>query len=303
MNKTSAQVVLRTNQSGVDVTTMEVVCPRFILAELNTHRVFSRNTASSRAVPFQKMLEGITFTPTKFGKNKPGMISAEDLSEEENVKARDVWSVARFQALNSASELNTLGVHKQWTNRIIEPFMYVRILITATRWRNFFALRCNKVAQPEMVELAYKMLDAYREYNEPTQYLGADTFPHLPYLHRSDTEVYNSMSHGDMLLLENLKDKYIQGKMSTRVFFYSMISAARCARISYLNNNLTPNCEKDVDLAVKLLTDGHMSPFEHVVFSNEAGPKSHMSHAVPFRKLIEGESIFTNSELDLSDIP
>ena len=43
------------NVKGKRITTFIVTMPRIVLAELNTHRVFSRNSASSRAIPFTKM--------------------------------------------------------------------------------------------------------------------------------------------------------------------------------------------------------------------------------------------------------
>jgi hypothetical protein len=41
---------------GVRLTTLEVVMPRIVLAEFNTHRMLSRNSASSRAIPIEKMI-------------------------------------------------------------------------------------------------------------------------------------------------------------------------------------------------------------------------------------------------------
>ena len=50
-------------KQGQRLTTFTVVFPRFILAELNTHRMLSRNSASSRARPFQAMLNDVRKDP------------------------------------------------------------------------------------------------------------------------------------------------------------------------------------------------------------------------------------------------
>ena len=53
----SARILLDSlSPSGARLTTMEVRYPRFIHSEMMTHRVFSRNAASSRAIPIKKMI-------------------------------------------------------------------------------------------------------------------------------------------------------------------------------------------------------------------------------------------------------
>ena len=48
---------------GHRLTTFICVFPRIVLAEFNTHRMLSRNSASSRAIPFNKMLEMVKTNP------------------------------------------------------------------------------------------------------------------------------------------------------------------------------------------------------------------------------------------------
>ena len=71
--------------NGARVTTFELTMPRIVLAEHNTHRMYSRNAASSRAIPVEKMLtpiEEAPMLPVWWGKNQSGMQAREVLSDE-----------------------------------------------------------------------------------------------------------------------------------------------------------------------------------------------------------------------------
>lgn len=131
---------------GHRITTLEVIMPRIILAEFNTHRMFSRNSASSRAIPFQKMLQMVLanpFIPIAWQKNHKGMQGTEYLGFPANGYAEEKWLEARDEAVRVANYLHaTEGVTKQLANRLLEPFMYHKVLCTSTEWENFFALRC-----------------------------------------------------------------------------------------------------------------------------------------------------------------
>ena len=136
------------NKFGNRITTVMVTFPRIILAETNTHRALSRNSASSRAIPFRKMVEtmfgemNMRFTPIAWQKDHPGMQGTEYFTEPEKVKRlEEIWDQAAKNALESALELSSEGVTKQLCNRLLEPFMWHTVLITATEWNNFFALR------------------------------------------------------------------------------------------------------------------------------------------------------------------
>ena len=141
MNKISAKIVADSiNPEGNRITTMEVVFPRIILSEFNTHRMFSRNSASSRAIPFKKMLKMVEedpFIPIAWQKAHKGMQGSQYFDEEESKAQSKRWLQARDEAIRLAKSLNYEGVTKQITNRLLEPFMYHKVLVTATEWDNF----------------------------------------------------------------------------------------------------------------------------------------------------------------------
>lgn len=132
------------------ITTMIVTFPRFILAEFNTHRMFSRNSASSRAIPFEKMLEVVQnnpFIPIAWQKDHKGMQGTEYISNDggdggDLVRIEIGWEKAIQSAIEQAIWCNTHGLTKQLCNRLLEPFMWHTVIVTATEWENFFALRC-----------------------------------------------------------------------------------------------------------------------------------------------------------------
>ena len=262
--------IIADSKSPTDIrlTTVEARFPRFILAELNTHRMFSRNSASSRAVPASNNIDNIQagdwFLPDKFTKNKRGMQADSFLIDEDEFQAGAVWTKACIAATDAAIALNRLGVHKQHVNRLLEPFMWHTVIITATEWSNFYNLRCGPDAQPEMQRIAqlmrYTMLESIPQ---PVKY---DDW-HLPYI----TE----------------RDK-LEEPDQTRL---ALISAARCARVSYLTHDGKRDLAKDRELAARLLRDGHLSPFEHPA-SPLAGTEfvGNFRGWIQYRKLIPGES-------------
>ncbi|WP_152360365.1 FAD-dependent thymidylate synthase [Microlunatus speluncae] len=228
-------------ESGRRLVTMEVTFPRLVLAEFNTHRVFSRNSASSRAIPIKKQLVRIReepFVPATWGLNQAGMQAEREADEETAAAARTAWLVARDRAVEQAEELLRLGIHKQLANRLLEPFMWHTVIVTATEWSNFFALRANPMAQPEINQVATLMLDAYRGSTPVTIPAGGW---HLP------------------LLQPEERDGTFEHSEEAR-----RISAARCARVSYLTHDGTRDLEADLGLYRRLVDGGHLSPLEHV---------------------------------------
>lgn len=147
-NLISAEILADSlNQFGERITTFKLVFPRYILAELNTHRLFSKNSASSRAIPFNKMIKSVIenpFIPMAWQKDHKGMQGTEYLSGEEAERfAPNTWLRARDKAVEEAIMLNNnIGVTKQLCNRLLEPFLYHTVLLTATEFENFFELRC-----------------------------------------------------------------------------------------------------------------------------------------------------------------
>jgi thymidylate synthase ThyX len=152
----SARVLLDSRSpSGARLTTLEVRYPRFIHSEMMTHRVFSRNAASSRAIPIKKMIAAVReepALPVYWGRNQTGMSAREAVTPEVEALARAEWQSALEDALAHAERLaeKDIDLHKQLVNRLLEPFAWITVIITATDWANFFTQRCHPDAQPEI---------------------------------------------------------------------------------------------------------------------------------------------------------
>jgi thymidylate synthase ThyX len=249
--------------AGIRLTTLEVRFPRFILSEFNTHRVFSRSSASSRAVPTKKMIERVLENPAmpvEWGVNKAGMSASEILTEEQAELAKEEWLRARDSAVQHVRALQEFNVHKQVINRILEPYMWHTAIITATEWENFFSLRMPENAQPEMQAAARRMFDA-KGLSTPTALALGEW--HLPLI-QGDERV---------LPIEVLKK----------------VSAARCARVSYLTHDGKRDIEKDIELCERLRDDRHLSPFEHVATpSGDSAFHANFRGWIQMRKEVEG---------------
>lgn len=219
----------------IRVTTFELYYPRIIHAELMTHRVFSRNASSSRAIPVERMIrDHANYIPANWRENQKGMQPAGFLSD--TLEADQIWKNARAFALQQAESLMRIGVAKEQANRLLEPFMFIKVLVTSTDYKNFFTLRSHKDAQWEIHQLSDMMKDLY-EKNTPVK-----SFQHIPY--------FNVQSKINELMLK--------------------ASVARCARVSYANHDGTdPELEKDLALFERLIISKpqHSSPAEHQVFS------------------------------------
>lgn len=233
------------------MTTMEIEYPRFILAELNTHRMLSKNSASSRAIPVKTMHEHIRnhpATPVHWGKNQPGMQAKAELADNDLADAKFIWRRAMEDALHWAWALaDRVGLHKQIANRITEPWMTMKTVISGTEWRNFFWLRAHADAQPEIHQLAVAMWDAY---NASTPQLLQPGEWHVPYVNTlrnpSGTLVYTD-SDGEPISAETAR----------------IISASCCAQVSYRKND--DSIEKAQKIFDQLIHSQpcHASPVEH----------------------------------------
>jgi thymidylate synthase ThyX len=264
--------------AGYRLTTLEATFPRFVLAEFNTHRVFSRNSASSRAIPIAKQLRRVLedpYVPVEFGSNQPGMQAGAPLDGEKRDAAEREWLRARDDAVrhvlglvsdpgataegddllaalgpveeavrNRAQSPEWLNVHKQIANRLLEPFMWHTVIVTATEWDNFFNLRCHPDAQPEIRLVAESMRGAM-EGSEPSE-LGWGEW-HLPLVRSED--------RAEMTSTEELVK----------------VSVGRCARVSYLTHAGLRDLQADIDLYERLIASGHMSPLEHPARPLSAG--------------------------------
>src|ERR1700749_1248679 len=149
---------------GDRIITYVLTFPRIVLAEFNTHRALSRNSASSRAIPFKKMLKMVEenpFIPIRWMKEHTGMQGNEYFEDEKTINfLKYHWITARDKAIYHANTMNVNGLTKQVCNRLLEPFMWHTCICTATEWENFFALRANPEAEIHIQELAHKMLEA-----------------------------------------------------------------------------------------------------------------------------------------------
>lgn len=241
------------SRAGVRLTTMELRYPRFIHSELMTHRVFSRNAASSRAIPVARMLAQVTddpALPVHWGADRPGMQAREELDGPARASALSCWLAARDQAVERVRELLALGLHKQVANRLLEPWQWIVTLVTATDWDNFYALRDHPDAQPEMQGLAAAMLAAHNGSVPAVVELGGW---HLPYVAQANELDARAVYAAHQAFPDR-----------TAMACGLACSVARCARVSILRHDgQAPDPEADVRLHDRLLAAGHMSPFEH----------------------------------------
>lgn len=235
------------SEAGVRITTFELEYPRFIHSEFMTHRQFSRNAASSRAIPIEKMIEQVETNPAMpihWGKNQSGMQAKEEVDDVLSAQAE--WEGSAYEVGAYAEVLQKRGLHKQIVNRLLEPYQMIKVVCTATEYDNFFYLRLHEDAQPEICELAYVMCTA-RDKSAPQELMTGEW--HLPYLQsRRDGEglSYFSMEN-DLLSLEDA----------------IKISASLCAQVSYRK------ADESLDKALKIydmlvtMKPVHASPFEH----------------------------------------
>ena len=240
------------SELGYRITTLELEYPRFIHAEFMTHRQFSRNAASSRAIPIDKMIEQVIYNtamPVQWGLNQSGM-QAKD--EQANTDAcKEAWCNARDSAIHHAYQLKNLGLHKQIVNRVLEPFQMMKTLVTATSFDNFFNLRCHKDAQPEIKMLADLMYQAMQESTPEVLHAGEW---HTPY-------VYHRRYGQDALMYYVLgRDGEVQYLTEDEAL---KISCSCAAQVSYRKNDTS--IQKALSIYDKLVNSEpvHASAFEH----------------------------------------
>lgn len=271
-----AKIVKDSIATGKRLTTFVLTYPRFIHSEFMTHRVFSRNASSSRAIPVKKQIQMVIDNPAiplAFTKNKAGMQGGEILSGLEHEIAVNTWLEARDYAVLMATKMMDLEIHKQYANRILEPFAHITVVCTATDFANFFALRYHSMAQPEICELAKQMWEAYSS-SQPEELIEGEW--HLPFISQKEkNKVVNGIiSHEDLVKM----------------------SVARCARVSYLNHEgKEPSLEEDLKLYDRLLGQLpiHASPAEHQAQVNFLSMRSgNLGEGwIQYRKTLEGENI------------
>ena len=236
---------------GKRITTFQLMYPRFIHAEVLTHRVFSRNASSSRAIPVTKMLAMVKEDPAMpihWGRNQPGMQAKEELLLGDRYLAEVLWREAAQKAASVAERMVELGLHKQVANRILEPFQHISVVLTATGFDNWFELRAHPDAQPEIQALAIEMQKALAK--SIPQELDVGEW-HVPYV-----------------TLDERNDRFFKNNPE----LLRQVSAARCCRVSYLKHDgSAASISDDLALCEKLVGAKplHASPFEHQATPDE----------------------------------
>lgn len=286
--------------TGVRISTLELHYHRYILPELNTHRAFSRNGASSRAIPTAKLVENCELElvePLEWGLNQSGMQAFTHADEALEGIGREVWNKARADAIYHAKTLNRLGFAKQIVNRVLEPYLSTRTVVTATDWANFDTLRDHQDAQPEIRDLAQKIIAA-KQASIP-KLLGINEW-HLPYILPEDYEAVRAPGLADVAtsVLDLLDVNVQQFFPDVPMLLLSMISAARCARVSYRTVEGKPTkIEDDLVLFERLIKTQpvHASPTEHQATplgsSERRALTANYRGFVPFRRLLKNETI------------
>ena len=164
---------------GLRLATLSLKYPRWIHAEFMTHRVFSRNASSSRAIPSRRLGALEREYPLRWDANIPGMQAGTPLAPEQATRAKAIWDRMADACAAGVAELAELGLHKQWANRPLEWFTSISVLVSATTFDNFFGLRWHPDAQPEIQELARQM---YHALHASTPRRLAPGQWHLPYV-------------------------------------------------------------------------------------------------------------------------
>lgn len=239
----SAKIIAhsRCKHSGQEIVTFELEYPRFIHSEFMTHRLFSRNAMSSRAVPVEKMIEQVKNNPAMpihWGANEPGMQASKSLSDGLIISAKWLWEKAAKYAANMAGALHDVGLHKQVANRILEPFQTMKTVVTATSYDNWFWLRKHADAQPEIKALADAMWYALQ-----------DSYPAI-------------LDIGDWHVPYFGAGYWLKG-CGIRLQDALAISSSCCAQVSY--RKLDDTLEKAERVFARLVESKpvHASPFEH----------------------------------------
>lgn len=257
--------------SGVRITTLVATLPRPYLAELNTHRLISRdgyeqelsrNSASSRAIPTEQNIDNVReypYVPTTFNERVKGMGVGAEFDEERTERSRRIWLRGMHHATVIADELNEEGLDKSRSNRVIEPYMWHTVILTATEWENFLALRCpdgdvphiNFPAQLEMQQFAICIRNALRD-SQPKELEEASW--QAPYFNWDDEfELLRGLLGGAAVSVNEAINAAL------------LVSARRCARVSYDKQDDVEELLLSYDKGISLANMGHYSPMEHQV--------------------------------------
>lgn len=277
MTTTAKVIADSVTVAGDRLTTFEITYPRMVHSEFMTHRMLSRNSASSRAIPIQKMIDRVKTDPAmpaRWGLNGKGMQDHGEMTPEGQAIMKAWWLECRDLAVMQAEKALTFKEqgHKQIINRVLEPYMHITVVVSGTDWANFFALRAHEDADPTIEKLATEMRHVFRASDPELLEVGKW---HLPYVR--DNEIIE---------LDN----------DTKI----KLSVARCARTSYLtHDNLNPKILEDMDLYDRLLERNplHASPAEHQATPDPHDITPHLHGNFTgwnqFRKTLKNENVET----------
>lgn len=248
---------------GIRISTFKLRYPKFIHGEFMTHRVFSRNASSSRAIPFNRLLGDIERDmafPLKWGREQKGMSAGDYFEDEEKIQElQHLWRRA-FENVKPYAEAlynEGKGVHKQTVNRLLEPWMHINVQVTSVYWQNFFALRIHPAAQPEIKELA-EIIKGQLVGDMKRQFEASIPNPlvhgqwHLPWIQSSDVE--DMSKDTDIKTEAEFLDALVR------------LSVARSASISFETvEGLPMTRARAAALYTKLVVEEpvHASPAEH----------------------------------------
>ena len=284
MKKIEAKIVADSiSPQGHRITSMLLTYPRFIHGEIMTHRMFSRNSASSRAIPFEKMVKMVEedpFIPIAWQKDHKGMQGNDYIKTEDGLYVvTKYWLEARDKAVKAAKDLHSCNITKQLCNRLLEPYMWHTTLVTATEFENFFELRAPKY------KFGNKIYHSKRDwYNDPIltsdHGFDGDAFPHEDNMwwysiNESSAEIHiQALAESMWDAMNESTPKQLQAgewhlpfsrfiedlPLDTKI----KVSVARAARLSYMTFEGNIDYTADLKLHDRLLQSGHYSPFEHV---------------------------------------
>lgn len=280
------------------ITTIEISYPRFIHSEILTHRDRERNSGSSRAIPWPVMCERISndpVIPILWGMEKSGMQTGEEIPIKFRSLAIKLWLELRDKAIDTANKLHNIGdtwcdlvpnlqesgdsdikIHKSICNRLTEPWMWITVVMTATRWNNFFRQRCHPDAEIHFQKIA-GMIKTSIENSIPTQLYEGQW--HLPYITQNCILEAEQYLKTQLDLLSEFPSNFSLENELLQIL--KKVSVARCARVSYVQHNeKKKSIEKDVGLWDRLLKGsglGHFSPFGHAAecmadYNHRSGP-------------------------------
>lgn len=265
--------------------------PRFIHSEVMTHRVFERNSASSRAIPTAKLLAEVLrdpAMPVRWGKMNRGMQDAGPLPRGTAAVCRALWRLARYPVVGLVWLMLKLGLAKQVANRLLEPWCWMTVVLTGTEWANFYRLRAHKDAQPEICELATQMLRAHAA-SEPRPLQPGEW--HLPFIRPADELAWAGLPEEVRVAWSSHAPDDATRSRRDGTPYFLRLATARCARVSYVNFYGKDDPAEDAKLHDRLRASGHHSPFGHSARAESADAFfANLRGFRPYRNVLGGDT-------------